>query len=597
MRVRLIHVSRSRAGIRGAREEILDVAEVNVGRGTDNEIRIGGLAVPLHHSAFVEQVEGARLEAREGVTLVVNGRATTAATVRPGDVISLGTTEIRVVEPRGDERLAVEVEQVGTAHCEAESLRQRTRIGIERGLLSRRPLTWALLALVLGAFLALPLLGPWNRTRAERDTGGRSASSDDAVGGSADRLRAERNVDAPTPPRGGLARLERMAWDSWDVGTISNPHRGIPCESCHDAPFSSVADEQCLACHGKVGKHAAEQVRLHQDAPGDCTACHSEHERDEGLLRVPDAKCISCHATLSAFATGATLEDVTDFGAGHPEFRASVLASLDASVPVRIRLSESPREQSGLAFPHDVHLKPGLRGPNSAETLECASCHEPRLGGLLMHRIRFAEQCERCHRLKFLNAPPNRTAPHAEPAEVRTALYEFFAAQALEDLPGSADAPPEGRRRPGARPAENARDDALAKARERSEAAALVLLGKDGRCDQCHAMSGEIADRRVADVRILPLRADDTWFPLARFDHSAHVDVPCDRCHPASKTSSAEIVMLPSIRTCRECHVGEERVAEKVNSPCVSCHLYHGPDPEVPVRQALRPANTGSPAP
>jgi hypothetical protein len=59
----------------------------------------------------------------------------------------------------------------------------------------------------------------------------------------------------------------------------------------------------------------------------------------------------------------------------------------------------------------------------------------------------------------------------------------------------------------------------------------------------------------------------------------------CESCHAAGVSESSNDVLLPGIETgtfkgetvvgCRDCHGGED-APDKVASPCIDCHEYHG---------------------
>lgn len=550
MQTRLVHIEKTRSGARAERTETLRTSEIKVGRGTDNQIQIPGLSVPFHHCTILEQAGGARIEAQAGLTLIVNGRIAVAKQLAAGDVVGIAGHEIRVLEvERG--RLALEVERVESVQSEADALWSRTSIGVERGFLSRRFLSCAMLVLVLGFFLGLPLMSSRKSAEDER-------------------------------PLGGVMQTARWAEATWNVGVISHAHRAAAkdCQSCHLRGFEPVADAQCRECHESMNDPTFAHTAGGDAAAIACTGCHREHEGDSGLTRVPDRKCTACHGAIGTVYEGTTLGNVTDFALGHPEFRPVVV--VDGGSRVRVSLDrlaaadpEGPAERSGLKFPHRVHLAPDLRSPEGRVELACEDCHEPQAGGSLMTPVVFEEHCSGCHSLAFSEEDPSRQLPHSDPATVRTAIYEFFSTKALEDI--RAVRGPIGRsvRRPGKRLSETERQDALAWAQEQSSIATEVVLGTEGPCAPCHTMEGAIEERAVAPVRIVPLRTGDRWLPLAAFEHDVHRRMPCEDCHPATDADSASAVLLPSIDSCRDCHVGEEVAYGKVTSPCVSCHRYH----------------------
>jgi pSer/pThr/pTyr-binding forkhead associated (FHA) protein len=112
MKIRLIHFTKTRSGAQAKREQSLDVDRLTVGRGTDNLLQIPGLTVSLHHAIFVVSGDGVFVERRDASALTINGRPSGGQRVRAGDVVRVGSFELRLIEPAADEVLALEVEEV-----------------------------------------------------------------------------------------------------------------------------------------------------------------------------------------------------------------------------------------------------------------------------------------------------------------------------------------------------------------------------------------------------------------------------------------------------------------------------------------------------
>ena len=75
------------------------------------------------------------------------------------------------------------------------------------------------------------------------------------------------------------------------------------------------------------------------------------------------------------------------------------------------------------------------------------------------------------------------------------------------------------------------------------------------------------------------------------FDHADHSREKCTTCHVADKSSSATDLLLPGIKTCRTCHLGEEAAKPKIASTCAMCHSYHPRGAAAPVRIGAQAAN------
>jgi len=59
------------------------------------------------------------------------------------------------------------------------------------------------------------------------------------------------------------------------------------------------------------------------------------------------------------------------------------------------------------------------------------------------------------------------------------------------------------------------------------------------------------------------------------FDHDAHKQEKCTSCHEAGKSTTSADLLLPGIKDCRTCHLGEDAAKAKVPSTCAMCHGYH----------------------
>ena len=98
---------------------------------------------------------------------------------------------------------------------------------------------------------------------------------------------------------------------------------------------------------------------------------------------------------------------------------------------------------------------------------------------------------------------------------------------------------------------------------------------EEGRCSLCH----EVVQDAAGDWTVQPVALTAKWLPKAAFDHQAHRPFACESCHEAAAASKvATDVLIPGIKTCRECHGGARARPPAVASDCVSCHSFHRAD-------------------
>jgi hypothetical protein len=113
----------------------------------------------------------------------------------------------------------------------------------------------------------------------------------------------------------------------------------------------------------------------------------------------------------------------------------------------------------------------------------------------------------------------------------------------------------------------------------RAEEAEDLLWRKT--CKECHTL--------LAGAGTLPEIAKSNitarWMPRARFSHDSHRMMTCESCHTKA-TSSHETadVLLPSIKTCQQCHRAQGPGKQFAEGRCFECHQYHDWKNEQPVK-------------
>lgn len=546
----LIHrITRKGKGSVASEEQVHDGDVLTIGRATDQAICLSDLRVALIHARVSAIGRGQyRVESLIVAGIRVNGEIVQAATVGAGAKIEVGSTRLTLLAaPRGYDA-AIEVSALDKGEQAAAKARRARPTTLAQTWLGKRGPSWLLFVLILVFGLGLPAASHYSK-----------------------------------PLRTFLAHAHLPGTGFWNPGPLDSAHRyfGSDCTQCHQQPFVRVRNEACLTCHANTKAHA-DPAKFDLAALGDthCRSCHQDHSGANGLIRTDQRLCSDCHADLKAHtANAAGIEDVTDFGTGHPEFRLNLPAwNADGKfAPQTARWSVDLKEMSGLKFNHQKHLvAKGLNTPDGHRVLTCTDCHRTEPGGAKMQPIAFEGLCHQCHKLTFDTLDPDREVPHANPAGVIYTLNEYYAKRALEGGYADARAPVgvQQRRRPGqaAEISPQQKQEALAWARDRArEAAHTVFTGKA--CVTCHTVTQPTSAGQ--DWTIAPVRVSGAWYVEANFTHAKHATMKCEDCHKnAAQSRASSDLLIPGIESCRECH-GGTHADKKVQSTCIDCHDYH----------------------
>jgi hypothetical protein len=411
----------------------------------------------------------------------------------------------------------------------------------------------------------------------------------------------------------GLARNNQL----YSSGRMAPAHAVLTqkCSTCHETRHAGFfnaksSDQLCLTCHDGPIHHA------NQASTPTCSSCHVEHRGLMRLAATADESCAQCHAKLQAnTSTGTTVyaRDIKSFADGHPEFAALRPGFVD---PGTVKLN------------HATHLKVNLDGPHGKVQLICEDCHRantsseawrfplppgtpagetPQLVTVsavsalgdktgpptrsetraYMGPINYAKHCAGCHPLPF-DTHFADSVPHETPEKVHAfvvkKLTEYIAAhpEALREPVSTVMLPT----RPipvSPRVYSPPQEWIQAKAAEDEQ----LLWGKT--CKQCHAVNfatpaasspateSAPAQPTHAQTAAIPAVAKSNitprWFQHAVFDHDQHRLVTCESCHTRARTSQETAdVLLPSIKTCQDCH---HSGADGAEARCFECHIYH----------------------
>jgi predicted CXXCH cytochrome family protein len=553
------YLTKKRDGAISARDELVICETVSLGRSTDNEVELPAPGVLLHEGVLHKREGGLFFEGEgEGRNNVsIDGLPVSAGPVKVGSVIGIGPYDVTVLSPEGDADLAVSVELVRPIGDALETLRANSTTRIEQSGISKRPLAWGALVVILLAFLVWPVVEAFVIDRTD------PALSKNPI---------EMAIETESWP---------MAADlAWVTGPVSGPHKFLAqnCSFCHERPFVRVQDNVCTDCHAEITNHVDPKVHdLPEVSTALCQSCHKEHQGAAPIMRQDQAFCSSCHEDLEDVANDTKLFNVSNFGRDHPEFRPTVVTDAAAGTVVRVLLDPAnwPVESSNLVFTHKRHLNPeGILVPGKRErrVMDCADCHTTDEGGAGFSAVVMEDNCSECHQLNFEPTVPTRQLPHGNVETVIESLREFYGNLALRGGAEVKDAPAVVRRRPGGRKlSEEERLEALDWADKAARDAGDRVFAKSV-CGTCHEVT-RTGDGPL-DYSVAPVMVVDRWMPKGRFDHSRHSAPGCVDCHAAPDSDKATDVLLPQIATCQACHGGES-AAQRVPSTCVACHDFH----------------------
>jgi predicted CXXCH cytochrome family protein len=549
-----------------------DVREIIIGREASCEIHLADLAVELRHARLTLQANG-KLDvvALAGNGFEVDGSKTSQAVIDPA-----GGSELRF----GSHLLVISVED-GVVVITAERIevlsdatQEKDEIGLFtlRSIMpSRRLMAWALSIIILLALLVWPIHTFYNYQNAEKRPAAFHADS------------------------------------LWSSGSLSSSHAGLgmDCQSCHTEAFVAVPDSSCVACHEDVHDHADPKRLILAKAPlnwdgkmsrkiaesfsrpeGRCVECHTEHEGAGPMEDTKQQFCSSCHTDMNKRLTDTKIANAGDFGTAHPQFKPEVITA-NGSPPTRERISldQKPVEDSGLKFPHDVHLSrtngvarmAGGMGKQFGfgQALDCKDCHVKTPDGIQFKPIDMEQSCAMCHSLGIEKIGDTvRTLRHGDPKMVVADIRAFYRAGGPYRV--RTQQVMEGRKRPG----DYARSQPYyayfgSVNYSRADSAIRSVFSKGGACYDCHTV---IAPPAGSDNwQVQKVHQTSRFMMKGWFDHAAHDTETCSSCHAAKKSGNASELLLPGIKTCRTCHGGEASNAD-VPSSCAMCHSFHADD-------------------
>jgi predicted CXXCH cytochrome family protein len=549
---------------------LLRTRRLTIGSAPRRHLHIPDAGVdPLHAMLRIRRSGKLSLAVLSRKGVLVNGRLRSrAAVLKAGDRLEIGATTITVEAPRANDVAVLRIGEPNGAI--SRSAAARALAEPEMAPPSMSLWSWGLTLAVAAAFLLVPLVGvvmPWM----QKPLRASSVLPSDAL---------------------------------WSPGPLHTAHQfiGDNCTACHRTPFARVRDAQCTACHTDVQHH----VDVHNSDVGlfrgeRCASCHFEHKQPSALVQHDPRLCTDCHAHLDRLKQRPSIQNVSDFGTDHPDFRPSVLRNVSEGTWQTTRLNRGDPahfvEHSHLLFSHAQHLNPkGIKSPQGDRVLTCQSCHHPNSSGRDMLPMRMESDCSGCHSLQFDEHDPNTVVPHGNLQAVFRTLQEHFSRQYLE-RDAQTRSSTSAARRPGAANEVMSSEQQL-RARSWVDAQSLAIareLLEKRVCVDCHEVSHVPGADGFEQWRIEPVRLTQSWMPRARFNHAAHATQQCSSCHTAAPRSQhSSDILMPRIAECRTCH-GGAHAAKRVESSCLMCHEFHLPDhgrmaPPAPTLKAAAPA-------
>lgn len=554
---------------------------LGLGRAAACKIYLPDPRVRLDH-ALIRRAEDGFLYLDAAGPVTVNQKVQTSVRLTVGQHISIGPYDFIVegVEDgleRPDPRLTLSFALRAQAPQPGATVLTAGTVGIDSGWIGRRSLAWVLSLLVL-------VLAGWPVWHAFQPP----VRADMQVATPAPALTWNGWQAVPAQAKALISTHGRQLDTWWNPGAVSSAHQGLAqdCRACHVKPFERVLDASCASCHKNTGEHIRDVTIAQHTFQGQrCATCHKEHQGLDGMRTADTIGCVQCHGNVRAYSALTTLENVSDFARDHPPFRLS-MRQRDAQPPVVVRTVQRPelRNDTGLIFPHDIHLDPaGIKSPTGPVAtggrvkLECAGCHQADAAGVRFAPVTMDKHCQSCHRLSVDPQAPERQVPHAKPAEVAVAVREIYASLAVDRYPVNLVTSNSLLQRPGGQmPASQLTSAGRWVSQSSRTALAAMFEKSNGVCTTCHLVQRDPA-RGVGPAawQVAPIVTTTHWLPQSRFSHADHSNASCASCHGAAKSGKAADILIPDIDSCRSCHAGAQKEAQKVVSRCDSCHGFH----------------------
>ena len=393
---------------------------------------------------------------------------------------------------------------------------------------------------------------------------------------------------------------------AFSSGPLSRSHAVFTqqCMLCHVRQaggfFENVTDKACLNCHDAPAHQA------NQKFTPTCASCHVEHKGAMRLAATANTSCTQCHESLET-RSGSSKYDhsITGFDGKHPEFSA---------------LRDPESDPGGVRLNHYLHMRSLLTPDHRRVQLTCDDCHrpaevnqsgsnefsrnapwlygDPKLkataaavttgeppaagsphaetphtkGSALMAQPTFANTCAGCHLLDF-DGPrfAAEQAPHDKPAVIHSYFTKRYAEYIATHPVSVREVVIPDRRLPERMRVPRVARTANEWVQFRVEETEALLWLKT--CKECHTA---IASDSNPLPDVVKSNMTPRWLPHSTFDHTAHRMMKCESCHTRTEDShETKDVLIPSIKTCRDCHRESGPAKDFAEGRCFECHSYH----------------------
>jgi predicted CXXCH cytochrome family protein len=538
---------------------------LRLGRSPESDVQLFGPGVAEHHVRLLEDGDGLRLECPMNASVRLNDEPVRKAKLETGNSFYIDSHKITIRSSDAQGVVAnvrvLQYDDVTKIPTAATS----ENIAVRSAKSSKRKWSYGLLTLGLLLSLAFPLMSTFD----------------------AETKLVFEEYGLPTD----------TIWSSGDLASAHNiPGIANECKVCHQSPFVSVRDSDCLTCHQELPAHGNNDIHKQVgESQRQCLSCHKEHNEPSTLVHTDNAFCTDCHAdTLDWDDNKKTLPPVLGFSAAeHPEFKLQYLTphstadTIDWQNIAHSTTAKTP-EMSNLKFPHDLHLGGDKVQRSDGQAMECSDCHSLDKNGEHFEPITMDTTCRSCHALEFDIQAKGRELHHGEPELVLQQLTEYFALQ-YTDPALRAEREQDGRRMPSiaslsAMDRDTCKEDAIDCARQAALLEAETQFERTG-CAVCHVILKDESKPLHQRWHVEPIQLQDNWYNT-RFDHTVHMvgdqkteTGMCLTCHQADESTHSSDVLIPDLGKCVTCHTDARVAATKkqVSSSCIDCHSFHIP--------------------